>query len=358
MNFLLNEQQLEMQKVIAGYLSKSWPSTIRHEIYDREIPYEATLWQGLVELGVPALIIPQAYAGMGLEMIDLAVVSEVIGRHAAPAPLLGQVLTAMALIEGGSEAQKKQWLPKLASGEVLAAVALDEDQGSWLPEQWAMPVAKVLSGRKRFVPHGMQADLFLVGLKGGRLALVEGSAAGLKREPQDALDRTRPMAELYFDGVAADLLPESERVSARLLDAALVLLAADAFGGASRCVEMAVEYAKVREQFDQPIGKFQALKHQLATMATDIEPSRGLYWFAAHAFDHVADKSSHAAALAKAHICDRFLQVARDTVEAHGGIGYTWECDVQIYVKRAMFNFAYCGAPAVHFDRAASLAGW
>ena len=141
-------------------------------------------------------------------------------------------------------------------------------------------------------------------------------------------------------------------------DAGLVLLAADAFGGAQRLLEMAVEYAKTRQQFGVTIGSFQGLKHQLANLAVEIEPARGLYWYAAHAFDHVREESERTAALAKAHLTDVYMQAARDSVEAHGGIGFTWECDVQIYFKRAMFDRAFFGTPATHRERAAALAGW
>jgi alkylation response protein AidB-like acyl-CoA dehydrogenase len=137
-----------------------------------------------------------------------------------------------------------------------------------------------------------------------------------------------------------------------------VLLAADALGGATRCVESSVAYAKTREQFGVPIGHFQALKHQLANMALEVEPSRALVWFAAHAFDALPGDAPRAAALAKAHLGDVYAQVARDTVEAHGGIGFTWECDVQIWFKRALFDRAFCGTPAEHRERAARLAGW
>jgi alkylation response protein AidB-like acyl-CoA dehydrogenase len=146
--------------------------------------------------------------------------------------------------------------------------------------------------------------------------------------------------------------------SARVRDAGLVLLAADAFGGAQRLLEMSVEYAKTRQQFGVTIGSFQGLKHQLANLAVEIEPARGLYWYAAHAFDHVREESERTAALAKAHLTHVYMQAARDSVEAHGGIGFTWECDVQIYFKRAMFDRAFLGTPATHRERAAALAGW
>jgi len=166
------------------------------------------------------------------------------------------------------------------------------------------------------------------------------------------------MHEVRFNGAACDELPGGPDAAGRVRDAALVLLAADAFGGAWRCVEMAVEYSKSREQFGVPIAHFQSLKHQLADMAVDVEPARALYWYAAHAFDHIPDESERSAAVAKAHLTDRYMQVARDTVEAHGGIGFTWECDVQLYFKRAMFDRTLLGTPREHRERAANLANW
>jgi alkylation response protein AidB-like acyl-CoA dehydrogenase len=137
-----------------------------------------------------------------------------------------------------------------------------------------------------------------------------------------------------------------------------VLLAADAFGGAACCVDMAAAYALEREQFGTVIGRFQGLKHQRANMAVDVEPARGLYWYAAHAFDAVPADAQRMAALAKAHLGDRYLQAARDATEAHGGIGYTWEYPLHVWLKRAVFDRVYLGAPAEHRRRSAALAGW
>jgi alkylation response protein AidB-like acyl-CoA dehydrogenase len=177
-------------------------------------------------------------------------------------------------------------------------------------------------------------------------------------QPIDGVDRARRIAAVSFDGAACEALPEGEAAAPRLRDAALILLAADAFGAGSRLADLSVEYAKTREQFGVTIGHFQALKHQLANMAIEMEPCRALYWYAAHAFDHVRDESERAAAIAKAHITDNAMQVARDAVEAHGGIGFTWECDVQLWFKRAMFDRAFLGVPSLHRERAAQLAGW
>ena len=137
-----------------------------------------------------------------------------------------------------------------------------------------------------------------------------------------------------------------------------MLLSADAFGGSSKLVETCVEYAGIREQFGRPIGSFQAVKHLLADLAVRTEPSRGLLWYAAYAFDALPEESERTAALAKAHFTDRYIQTARDAVELHGGIGFTWECDVQIWFKRALFDRAYLGTPDYHRERSARIAGW
>jgi alkylation response protein AidB-like acyl-CoA dehydrogenase len=226
----------------------------------------------------------------------------------------------------------------------------------WLPEDWTLALGDTLTAERPFVLGADVADVFVVGTRGGRLALVE-AGEGVSVEPYAGADRARRMGTLVLDGAPAQALP-GEGAAERLRDAACVLLAADAFGTASRLVDMSVEYAKNREQFGVTIGHFQALKHQLADMAIDIEPARGLYWYAAHAFDHVPDDAERYAALAKSHITERALQVARDAVEAHGGIGFTWECDVQIWFKRAMLDRNLLGGPDVHRERAAQLAGW
>ena len=246
----------------------------------------------------------------------------------------------------------------MGTGDRVGTVALGEEGDHWQPGEWSVEAGDTLTGVKTNVPFASSSDLLVAGVAGGGLAVVEGGASGLSCEKLPGADRTRRIERVTFDSTPCEVLPGGTGVSTRLRDVGLVLLAADAFGGASRCIDMAVEYAKTREQFGVTIGHFQALKHQLANMAVDIEPARGLYWYAAHAMDHVEDQAERSAALAKAHLTERFMQVARDTVEAHGGIGFTWECDVQIWFKRAMFDRAFFGTPSVHRERAAALAGW
>jgi alkylation response protein AidB-like acyl-CoA dehydrogenase len=358
-DFGLTEEQKLLQHTIGQFLESECPVLRLHEIFDSDDPYDPELWRGMMELGLGGLVISEAYGGAGLELIDLALAAEVLGHRGAPGPFLGHALAGLALELGGSEAQKQRWLPALASGECLATVALCEADGSWDPSEWQLRVdASSAAGSKQHVMCGSEADLIVVGSAGGGLALVERSSPGVKTSPVDGIDRSRRLDDLELDDAPCEPLPGGGEAAPRVRDAGLCLLAADAFGGASRCVEMSVAYAQEREQFGVTIGHFQALKHQLANMAADVEPCRGLYWYAAHAWDALPEQSPRAAALAKAHVTTRFAQAARDAVEAHGGIGYTWEGDIQIWLKRSIFDRSYLGSPAVHRERTAQLAGW
>lgn len=358
MNFLLSDDQREILEAVERYFAKALPAQKLHAIVDGDSGFDASLWQGLAEIGALGALVPEAHGGLGLEMIDAAIVAEAIGRVAAPVPYLGHQLAVLALSLAGSPEQQAQWLPGLADGSRIATVAF-LDQGGWQPEQWKLDGGSSLSGAKRHVPFAPQADLVIVGVRGGGLVLVERGATGLAIEPEDGVDRTRRLSTLRFSSTPGEVLPgASAGVASRVRDAALALVAADAFGGATRALDMAVEYAKTRQQFGAVIGQFQALKHQLANMAVDVEPARGLYWYAAHAFDHLPDAAPRACALAKAHLADRYVQVARDATEAHGGIGYTWEYDLHVWLKRAMFDSAWMGTAREHRARAADLAGW
>ena len=357
MNFDLSEEQEMLQETVRSFLENECSPTTLREIFDGDTGFSEKLWKGMAEMGLAGLHLPEEHGGAGLEILDLAIVSEVLGYMAAPGPFVGHALAGWAIATGGSDEQKKKWLPALATGDAIGTVALAEEGGAWLPEQWSLEGGS-LSGTKNHVICGDRADVIVVGVAGGGLALVEKGAEGLEIKDIEGADRTRRLFQVSFSKTPSEALPAGEAAATQVRDVGLVLLAADAFGGASRLVEMSVEYAKTREQFGVTIGHFQSLKHQLANMAVEVEPSRGLYWYAAHAMDHVQEESERTAAIAKAHITDRYMQVARDAVEAHGGIGFTWECDVQIWFKRAMLDRAWLGTPSVHRERAAVMAGW
>ncbi|MBV9841014.1 MAG: acyl-CoA/acyl-ACP dehydrogenase [Sphingomonadaceae bacterium] len=358
MNFLLSEDQLALLDGLAALLRDRCDAQHVHKLFDTpgEAVIDTALWAQLVEFGVPAIFVPEQHGGLGLEMIDLAIVAEALGAFAAPVPFFGHAIATVAIALGGSEAQKAKWLPRLASGELLGTITLGEGKAAWLPEEWTLSAAAPLSGVKTLVPNAAEADLIVVGVTEGLAIVAKG--AGIVTARLDGADRTRPLDTVTFEGATAELLEDGKAATARLIDAAAVLLAADAFGGAERCVQMSVDYARMREQYGVQIGQFQGLRYQLVKMALATEPSRGLYWYAAHAWGEIPEQASHAAAQAKAHLTDTYLQVTRDTVEAHGGIGFTWEHDTHIYMKRAMWDWAWLGAPSRHRLRAAELIGW
>jgi alkylation response protein AidB-like acyl-CoA dehydrogenase len=357
-NFDVSEEQELLQQSVRQFLEGECPITRLREIFEGDSGFDPALWKGMVEMGLAGLLVPEEHGGAGMEMIDLALAAETLGHGGAPGPFLGHSLAVVALLHGGSDEQKKRWLPRLAGGDALGTVALGEGGGVWDPEQWTLAGGKALSGSKAMVPYAAEADVIVVGVAGGGLVLVEKDAKGVSIEALEGADRSRRLDQVTFEGTPCEALEAGAAAAPRVRDAGLVLLAADAFAAGSKLVEMSVEYAKNREQFGVTIGHFQALKHQLANMAVEIEPSRALFWYAAHAYDHIPDDAERAAALAKAHISDSAMQIARDAVEAHGGIGFTWECDVQIWFKRAMFDRAFLGTPSVLRERCAKLAGW
>ena len=356
MNFDTSEEQELLQETIAQFLANECPATRVREIFDGDTGHDPALWKGLMELGLGGLVVPERFGGAGLDVIDLALATETLAYGGAPGPFFGHSLAALAIALGGSDAQCERWLPRLAAGEALASVAFAEADGCWQPEEWKLAAGKHLSGVKYFVPGAELADVFVVGTAGGGLALV-AAGEGVSVEAYEGVDRVRRMGTLRLEAAPAEVLGDTA-LAARVRDAACVLLAADAFGTAQRLLDMAVDYANQREQFGVTIGHFQALKHQLADMALEIHPTRGLVWYAAHAFDHLPEEAPAAAATAKAHLGERFVDVARRSVEAHGGIGYTWECDVQFWLKRSLFDWSMLGEPELHRRRSADLLGW
>ncbi len=362
MDFGLSEEQTLLQDSIRRYLEAECPTTRVRAIMESATAHDPALWRGLAEMGIPGLVVPPAYGGSGMELLDAALAAEVLGWCCTPGPFLGSAMATVALVESASTEACRRWLPGIASGDALVTFALGEGLGEWDATRLTSKVVDgQLSGEKPLVPYGEVADAIVVASQdadGPGLWVVERGAPGLSSTPLRVFDMTRRVSMVAFDKTPAAKIASGRHATDRARDAGLVLVAADAFGGAARCIDMTVKYSLTREQFGQPIGAFQGVKHQLADLACDLEPSRSLWWYAAHAFDHITDKSERHAAIAKAHMTDLYDRVTRYAIELHGGIGFTWEFDLHLWWRRAVFDRAFLGEAAYHRERAATLAGW
>lgn len=314
------------------------------------------LWGQLAEMGLGGVLVSEAHGGIGMDLLTLAAVEEELGYFAAAVPVANNALAAWLIATAGADPQRERWVAPLVAGKAIAAFALQED-GRIDPSAWTLDPAN-LAGTKPNVLFAEDASLFVVGTRGGGLALIEAGAPGVGVRKVSPTDGSQPFGHLVLAGAAGDALAADAGTVTRLLNALFVLAAADACGAGNHAVDLAVEYAKTRKQFDRLIGSFQGLKHQLANMKAEMEPVRSLVWYAAHCWDAIPEKASYAASLAKAHASEIAVKVSRAAVEAHGGIGYTWEYPLHIYLKRAMTARAVNGLPARHRERSAALAGW
>ena len=362
MDFGLSEEQRLLQDTIRRYLEAECPTRRVRSIMESATGHDPALWRGLAEMGVAGLLVPAEHGGAGMELLDAALAAEMLGWCCTPGPFLGTAMAAVALVESGAAAAQAAWLPAIASGESLLTFALGEGIGEWDAARLTTRAeGGRLRGEKPLVPYGDVADAVVVAAQdefGPGLWLVERGAPGVSCTSLKVFDMTRRVTMMSFADVPATKIASGRHAIDRARDAGLILLAADAFGGAARCLDMTVKYALTREQFGQPIGAFQGVKHQLADLACDLEPARSLWWYAAHAFDHIEEKSERHAALAKSHLTDLFDRVGRYAIELHGGIGFTWEFDLHLWWRRAALDRALLGEASYHRARAAALAGW
>ncbi|HJQ83390.1 MAG TPA: acyl-CoA dehydrogenase [Candidatus Binatia bacterium] len=371
MDFGLSEDQEALQRAAREFLARECPPALVRETAKTPDGVPRALYAKMATLGWAGLVAPEAEGGLGLGTLELALVCEELGRVAAPGPFLWTALVTAALVHAGSAAQRRRWLPGLLAGEQLATLAYLEESDRHDADGIALRARRArdgwrLDGRKLFVPALPGADLVLVAARTGRTAvalfLVDAQAPGVRVRPEETIDLTRRVAELELRDVAVEpaalLGRDGNALFARLLDLGALLVAADSLGGAARTLEMAVEYAKVRQQFGRPIGSFQAVKHMAAEMVADVEPARSLVWYAAWAFDHRPREAARAAAIAKARLGDVYSRTAQRSVQVHGGIGFTWEHDLHLWFKRARWNEVAFGDPTWHRERLAAFESW
>ena len=333
------------------------------------------------EAGWLGILVPESFGGAGLQLLDAALLLAELGRAVVPGPFAASSVAAViALREAGTAEQQETWLPRIAKGDAVATFAFAE--GPEARFDGAGVAARAvrrrggfrLTGTKLFVEYAHVAELILAALRTGsgradlagiELFALPRAARGLRATPLVSVDETRRPCELRLRGVelpaSARLAgrgrtPRPHRALRRVLDACAVAVAADCLGGAEHALERAVEYVKVREQFGRPVGSFQAVQHMAAEAAARIEPARALVWYAAWAFDARPKEASLAASMAKACCSDVYRFVARSAVEMHGGIGFTWENDMHLFLKRALANASAFGDADHHRDRVAELA--
>ncbi|MDQ8730173.1 acyl-CoA dehydrogenase family protein [Bradyrhizobium sp. LHD-71] len=357
MEFALSEQQKMMQDSVDGALTKACPLDRVRGAADGGAAPADDVWRVLADLGIAGVLIPEAHGGLGLGLLEAALIAETLGKHVAPVPFVATaVMAPLALMAGGTATQQARWLPKLASGEVRAAVAVSEYAGGARENAGVSAKDGRLSGKALFAIDFAGADIIIVADRELRLHLVLANAAGLTMRALPTIDRTRSFGELVFDGVAAEpLAGASETAIARISDAGRVMLAADTLGAGWTMINKAVAYAKERRQFGRIIASFQAVKHLCAEMAAQLEPGRALVWYAAYALDLRPDEAPLVAAHAKSYLGEAGRFVARTATEVHGGIGITDMLGLHYWYKRIGANRPLLGSPEHMREQAARL---
>ncbi|MEU5883562.1 acyl-CoA dehydrogenase family protein [Spirillospora sp. NPDC047279] len=368
MKLVVTEEQEELRAALRRFFADKSPSAEVRRLMQTPAGHDPAMWRQMAEqLGLQGLAVPEEYDGAGYGMREVAIVLEEMGRALVCAPYLSTVLASTAIQAAGDEKAARELLPGIAAGATIATLAWTEDD-RWDLDAVAMAARPdgggwVLDGTKTYVLDGHIADLALVAARtatGLSLFAVAGDAAGLTRTPLPVMDQTRKLARLDFAAVPARLVGAEGAAGAplaRTLDIAAVALAAEQLGGAQVCLDMTVEYAKVRHQFGRPIGSFQAIKHRCADMFVQVESARSAVLQAAATADENPGELPVAAALAKAFCSDAYFHTAGECIQIHGGIGFTWEHDAHLYFKRAKSSQELFGAPAHHRARLAPLVG-
>jgi alkylation response protein AidB-like acyl-CoA dehydrogenase len=348
MNFDFSDEQKQLRDQARRFLSeKCSPKAVR-AVLDGQASYDRELWQGLAEMGFLGVAIPEEFGGAGAGHLELCVIAEEIGRSLAPVPFSSTVyLAAEAIQLVGSDAQKRKWLPAIASGSAIGTLALFEGSGNPQPQAIKLSASNgTLNGVKKPVPDGAVADFAIVAARTastGRetdiaLFLVDLSSEGVETKPLTNVDPSRGQAEITFRNCAAEPLgPANEgwSILSRVLDRAAVLLAFEQVGGADRALEMGRDYALDRIAFGRPIGSFQAIKHMLADMYVSATLARSNCYYGAWALSTNASELPEAAAAARISATQAFQQCSKNNIQVHGGMGFTWEFDCHLYYRRS-----------------------
>lgn len=373
MSFSFTDEQTEFRHVLRRFMTDKSPTSEVRRLMETEEGFDEKVWRQLSQnLGLAGIHIPEDYGGQGFGFVELSIAVEEMGRALLCAPFFSSiVLAATAILNTADEAQKRALLPAIATGDVRATLAFTEDNGRWDNGGVAMEATAVggsyqLNGVKSFVLDGHTAEQIVVlarrpGSSGdGGLSLfhVLGDADGLTRRRLKSMDDTRKLARLEFENVTAELLGAEGGAAvpmATTLDQAVTCLANEMVGGAEALREQALDYAQMRMQFGRTIASFQTMKHKSADMLIDVELAKSAAYYAASAADgHDRDGGENVsdlpavASLAKASAGEAYMQTAIHAIQIHGGIGFTWDNDTQLWFKRAKSSEVFLGDAAYH----------
>ncbi|MFJ3804496.1 acyl-CoA dehydrogenase family protein [Streptomyces sp. NPDC090088] len=383
MTAAFTEEHEQLRATLRRFLADKAPSEAVRRSMESADGHDPLLWRRMAgELGLLGLALPEEYGGFGGGPVELGLVLEELGRALLPSPYFATVaLAGQALAVSGDETARARWLPAVADGSLTGTLALAEESGSWhvedvraeaVPDSDSDGAGHRVTGTKMFVVDGHSADLVLVVARaagGPRLFAVEGTAPGVTRTRLETLDPTRRLARIDLDGAPALPVgpagPAATAYLRRVTDLALVALAAEQAGGAQACLDAAVAYAKVRVQFGRPIGSFQAVKHKCADTLVKVEAARSAVYHALsvaaadppRSGEQSGSPLSTAAAVAAVCCADAHTHAAKENIQIHGGIGYTWEHDAHLHLKRAKSSEQLLGSPAAHRRRLAGLVG-
>ena len=342
MNFEFSEEQQFIQDQAANFLREQCGTEVVREILDTDTPYHHKLWQDVVGLGWTAMAIPEAYGGLGLGYLELCVIAQELGRVAAPIPFSSSVyLATEALLLAGNEEQKLNYLPQLAAGKLIGTLASSEELGKLATS--CRFIDGKLQGKKIAVPDGAAADIAIVLANDEHnnnvLCLVDLHESSVTRQTVTSMDPSRPQAEVQFNHTQAQLLGNQDGLNhyQMLMNKAAVMFAFEQIGGAQAAIDMGVEYTKNRFAFGRQVASFQAIKHKFADMFIALELARSNAYYAAWALSSNAPELPLAAATARVSAIDGFFEISKENIQAHGGMGFTWEFDCHLYYRRAQY---------------------
>jgi alkylation response protein AidB-like acyl-CoA dehydrogenase len=353
-----------LQAAARDFLASRLNSEKLRALAETDDAFSEDFWKDISDLGWPGLMVGADNGGQELGTIELAVLFEQLGYALTPGPVLSNMLAAIALQTAGSDEQRERWLAPLASGEQRGTLALWDRGAGWTPvdvtlEPQRSNGAFTLNGEKLFVLDAATADFFVVGATGDRRFIVERDAPGVTVTPTPTIDATRKQYALKLDGVTvgeeAAFGGDGAMEDARIRT--YIAVAAELTGVAQRALEMAVDYAKERKQFNRPIGSYQAVSHRCAQMLLETEGARSATYYAAWAADNEPETAPLAASMAKAYASDAGTRVTGASLQVHGGIGFTWEHDLHLFLKRAQSDAVMFGDSRWHRERVAQLAG-